>query len=184
MAEVLKWPNGVQIETNGTFRVKEGRVRALLEKQELQPDGTLINPDGTILPVFDHIVMKSRRVLVSADGEFQPLPAARTFSNGLTIHPDGVLTKPNGFKSRMPDGMMFRMDGSVLPSRDTISLKGGRVVVQKDGALIPIKSGQSIDMTDGSRVKGDGQVIRKGGKSIRLQEGQTLIVEGAASGLK
>jgi hypothetical protein len=175
-----KMPYGVVIETNGTFKVEKGKPRELLEGQVIRADGNLLNPDGTIMPVFDHLAMKFGKIRVVIDGKDAPLTAAMAVSDGSTFYPDGNLALPDGWHRQLVDGQLFKLDGSWLPMKDTITLKKGKVFVQRDGALLSLLSFQIMGMSDGTLVHGNGTVVLFGGEVIMLQENQTVLVDGAA----
>src|ERR1039457_1184128 len=63
----MTMPGGIEVFTNGTFRVNKGKARQLQEGQLLRPGGNLLDPDGSIMPVFDHIAMSGLRVMVFKD---------------------------------------------------------------------------------------------------------------------
>lgn len=175
----LNLPLEITISTNGSFIVGKGRERALSEGQILKSDGWLLSPDGSTEPVFDHVAMGGGNVVVVRDGDPQILSDQMVFPNGLTICPDGSCVYPNFSHARLMEGQMFRLDGTPILSRDTISLKNGQVVVQKEGKLIPLLPTQIIGMNDGTGVRGDGVIMQRDGTQSRLIEGQTLVIAGA-----
>lgn len=178
----LTMPGDITVFTNGTFQIKDGKVRELGEAQVLRGDGHLLNPDGSSLPVFDHIVMKGQ-VIVYKDGESQTLTGPLTLADGSIIQPDGFYTRPNGRRSRLVDGQLLTPDGSVLGGLDTIGLYHGMVVVYKVGALIPLfPQNKIMGMYDGTKVTGTGIVVTMGGAATQLSEGQTITVEGIRAG--
>ena len=170
--------NDVTVKTNATFTVKGGKVRYLKEGQSLSRDGTLLSPDGTSTPVVDHVTMKAGKAVLVKDGESQALESEIVLGNGTRVSPDGAVIFPTGTKTRLLDGQLLKSEGGTLPVRDTITLRGGRVIVQKDGSALTIGLNQSIMMSDGTKVLGNGTVIEKSGEKIQLSEGQILIVEG------
>ena len=178
---MLKFPLEVEINTNGEFTVAGGKVRKLLEGQLLLRDGWIVYPSGSIEPVVDHVGMNAGRVIVVRDGVATPLTDRMTFPNGLGISPDGWADYPSGSHARLADGQLFRMDGSPIPAKDTVTLKGGVVVVEKDGSLIRLVSNQIMGMNDGTKVQGDGFLVKPDGTTIRLYEGETVFVEGRAA---
>jgi hypothetical protein len=178
----LALPGDITVFTNGTFQIKDGKVRELGEAQVLRGDGHLLNPDGSSLPVFDHIVMKGR-VLVFKDGESQTLSGPLTLADGSVIQPDGFYTRPNGRRSRLVDGQLLTPDGGVLSGLDTIGLYNGMVVVYKVGALIPLfPQNKIMGMYDGTKVTGTGIVVTMGGNATQLTEGQMITVAGLRAG--
>ena len=90
----IKMPGDIEVFTNGTFRVKEGKERYLQEGQILRADGGLLNPDGSIMPVCDHIAMIKGTVMVFKDGEGQALTATLTLPDGTGINSDGSYVRP------------------------------------------------------------------------------------------
>jgi hypothetical protein len=167
--------------TNGTFKVGEGASRALEEGQRLRADGLLFSPSGSVVPVFDHAFVQGRTVTLIKNGEGQPLTQELTFKDGSRIRPDGTLVRSSGLLTRLPDGHRIKLDGTVIPSRDTATLRDGQVWVQKDGALLRVQPVQVMLMNDGSRVSGSGMVTTPDGVQHKLVEGQTVLVEGAAT---
>jgi len=178
LTDNLKLPFDVEVMTNGSFTVAHGKERKLEEDQVLRSDGWLLNPEGSMQPVFDHVTMQNGQVIVVRDGEATILAEPMRFPNNLSIAPDGSCIYPDGSPSRLADGQAFRLDGSTIPAKDAVTLKNGRVVVQKDGTLIPLSSGQIMGMNDGTRVHGDGQIQKHDGTTTQLREGQTILIEG------
>ncbi len=172
-------PDDVEVKTNGVIKVAKGAERKLKEGQILQWDGTMINPDGSVLPVIDHIAIKDGKAMMTKDGETTQIIAPLVWPVG-TVLPDATLVKPSGVRTRLTDGLMFKLDGTPLPARDSITLMKGQVIIQRDGTLLKLLGWQTMGMSDGTKVKGDGTVTRRDGREIKLHEGQTLVVEGAA----
>jgi hypothetical protein len=174
----LKLPFDVEVTTNGTFKVAGGRERKIEAGQVVRSDGWLLNSDGSVQPLFDHVAMKEGKVLVVRDGQAGILTQPMTFPNHLNIAPDGSYANPDGSQSHLVDGQLFRLDGTPLSPKDTVSMINGQVVVQKDGTLIHLVPVQIMGMNDGTRVQGDGLILKRDGTTIQLHEGQTVLVEG------
>lgn len=177
MNAAVAFPNGVVVNTNGAFKVGQGAERKLENGQAITADGMLHKPDGSVGPVFDHYVVKGGRVYVVKDGA-APAPLNQTvvFSDGSSLSPD-AFHRGSGRITRLIDGQTLRVDGNVVPALDTVTLKNGKVTVQKDGALIPVTT--SIMMNDGSKVFANGTVLSFDGKTTKLAEGQTITLPGA-----
>jgi hypothetical protein len=182
LTENLEFPSEVKVDTNGVFQIADGKKRALQEGQMLRRDGWLLNADGSIEPVFDHLAMQAGKVIIVRDGQTEILAEPISFPNKLQVNPDGVCTYPDGSRSRLVDGQLFRLDGTPIIAKDTVTLKNGRVVVQKQGSLIPLSSAQIMGMSDGSRVSGDGFIQQRDGSKTKLRDGQTILVDGVAVG--
>lgn len=172
-------PDDVEVKTNGVFKVANGAERKFKEGQRLQWDGTLINPDGSIQPVIDHIAIKGGKTMAIKDGEATQINQPVIWPLG-TVQPDATLVRAGGVRTRLTDGLMFKLDGTPIPAKDSITLLNGQVVIQRDGSMLKILGWQTMGMSDGTKVKGDGTVIYRDGREIKLHEGQTLLVEGAA----
>ena len=176
-------PDGIKVFTNGMFRVNEGKARNLEAGQILRADGILLNPDGSIMPVFDHIAMSKGVVMVFKDGAGERLTSTLTLPEGSIINPDGSFARPNGRHARLVDGQLITLEGAAMSTLDTITLRNGKVVVYKSGALIRLDSPvQIMGMYDGSRVRADGLITSPNGATSQLTEGQTITVEGVRPG--
>src|SRR5437870_10871798 len=112
LSSEMTMPGGIKVFTNGTFQVNDGKARDLQEGQILRSDGNLLNPDGSIMPVFDHIVMKGK-IWVFKDGEGAPLSDPLTLPDGSTLNPDGTYTRP-GRSARLVDGQLLSLDGAPM----------------------------------------------------------------------
>ena len=174
----MTMPGGIKVFTNGTFQVNEGKTRHLEAGQILRADGFLLNPDGSVMPVFDHIAMSYGRVVIFKDGEGEGLTTVLTSPDGSTINPDGSYVRGTR-RSRLVDGQLLTLEGASMCGLDSITLSNGKVVVYKSGALIRLESPvQIMGLCDGSRVRADGLVTARDGTTTRLTEGQTATVEG------
>jgi hypothetical protein len=165
---------GIEVSTNCTFQVNEGKDRPLREGQILRADGFLLSADGSIVPVRDHIAMSKGVVMVYKDGQGSPITTTLTLPDGTGINPDGSYEHA-GRRSRLADGQLIGMDGIQIQGFETVSLRGGKVTVYKDGAIIPLESALVIiGMADSSRVRGDGQITSADGTTSQLDEGEVI----------
>jgi len=178
LTENLKLPFEVEVNTNGTYTVAGGNERKLQDGQIIRRDGWLLNPDGSIEPVFDHVAVKNGKVWVVRDGQAELLTSPTNFPNHLSITPDGWGVYPDGSRLRLMDGQLFRLDGTSISSKDTVTLKNGVVVVQKGGTLFQLSPVEVMGMYDGTRVYGNGTVEKPNGTTFQLQEGQTILLDG------
>jgi hypothetical protein len=179
----MTMPGGIEVFTNGTFRISQGKTRHLQEGQLLRLDGYLLNPDGSIMPAFDHIAMSGPKVMVFRDGEGEALTDTLVLPDGTGINPDGTYVRPNGRRSRLVDGQLLTLAGVAMGGLDTIRFINGKVIVYKSGALIPLQTPNVIiGMYDGTRVRGDGFITFRDGTTAQMAEGQTITVEGVRAG--
>jgi hypothetical protein len=178
VVEKISLPNDITVFTNATYKVKEGRERTLAEGEILQRDGMLLTPDGSTYPVYDHLMVNRGRAMIMKDGERAALEADYTLSDGAQLSPDGTLTAKSGQSRRLLDGEILRLDGRTVPGKDTISLRDGKVIVQKDGSMFDVPKGRTLMMNDGTKVFGEGYALKRDGARVTLSEGQTVEVEG------
>jgi hypothetical protein len=122
LEDEITMAGAIKVFTNGTFQVNEGKVRHLQERQILRPDGNELNPDGSIVPVVNHIAMIGAGVVVFKDGESEALKAPLVLPDDTVINPDGNNARPYGRRSRLMDGQQFTLAGAPIPGLDTISL--------------------------------------------------------------
>lgn len=176
----IKMPHEVLVTTNGVFTVNKGKERKLLEGQRINADGSLMSSDGSIRPVYDHIAVKGSKVFVVRDGEASLLSAPMNLPNGAVLNADSTMIKPGGMQVRLVDGQLFKLDGTPIPAKDTISLQSGKVVLQRDGSLMTLLPIQVTEMSDGTRVTGTGMVTHRDGRKVQLTEGQIITVNGVA----
>jgi hypothetical protein len=174
----LQFSHNITVTTNGTFSVGTGKDRLIASGQNLRRDGWLVNSDGSVEPAFDHVMMKAGQVLVVRDGDSSTLSQTMTFPNNLVLQPDGSCVYPDGRRSRLIDGQLFQLDGTPLAGRDTVTMIGGKVVVQKNGSLITLQPVQLMGMEDGTRVFGSGRIEKLDGTVIQLKEGKTILLQG------
>lgn len=170
----------IKVSTNGTFTVNKGKPRELKEGQILNKDGMLQSPDGKLEPVIDHAVLVKGKMMIYKDGTGTPLTREMTLPNGTRIDPSGTVRTFDGKLRRLIEGQMFQLDGTVVPAKDTVALLKGKVVVQKEGEQYEVQRGRTIMMNDGTKVFGEGYVVKRDGSRLTLAEGQILTVEGVA----
>ena len=178
MDKEISLPQEIKVMTNGTFQVKAGKERKLLEGQVLGADGILTSPDGSVEPVADHVEIKRGRAILVRDGESGPVTGEYVLGNGSRVTGNAYLVRPNGARVQLLDGQIFRLEGEAIPALDTVTLTDGKVRVQKDGSQFGVPANRSLMMNDGTKVFGDGKVVMRDGTVKQLNEGQILEVQG------
>ncbi len=171
-------PFDIVVHTNGTFTVKGGPSRQLQEGEILGSDGMLIKPDGAITPVIDHVTMNRGKVVLMKDGVATEVKGLLQLSDGTTVFPEGKISPRDGAPRRLLDGEIFQLTGGSLPARDTITMRNGKVIVQKDGSQLTVEPSRSITMNDGTKVLSDGTIIKFNGDQTAVSEGQIYTLEG------
>ena len=166
------------VRTNGIFTVKKGKERQLTEGQTIGSDGMLTSPDGSVVPIVDHLRTQNGRVQLVKDGVASALSGEFVLPDGSRIAPDGAIRTREGRLRRLLDGQTLKLDGTALPVTDTASLQGGKVVLYKDGGRMELRRGQTMAMADGSKVSGDGYVLKADGTRVPLKEGEIFKIEG------
>ena len=170
--------NDVKVGTNGAFTVKAGKKRQLLEGQGIDATGMLASPDGTLVPVVDHLVMLKGTLNLIKDGEAQELSREYKLADGSIIQSDGTVRGADGRLRRLLDGQIFKLDGTAMDTTDTVTRLKGEIVLQKDGGRVTLRPTQSIMMSDGTKVSGDGTVTKPDGNRVTIKEGEILRIEG------
>ena len=178
LTDVEKLPFDVEVSTNGTFKVADGKERTLGEGQIIRRDGWLVSPDGSVQPVFDHVAMQAGHVVVVRDGQAAPLATAMKFPNNLIVQPDGTCANSKSGYARLQDGQLFRIDGTGVMAKDAATFMNGRVVVQRGGSMIGLQPVQIMDMDDATRIYGDGRIEPRGGPTTKMREGQSVLFDG------
>ena len=181
-------PFEVEVTTNGTFTVAGGKKRQLAEGQIIRNDGWLVKPEGRVEPIVDNVAALGSQVILRHDGQQEVMTEQMVFPNGLVLNPNGTCTYPNGSRSRLADGQLFRFDGKTIPAMDAVTLINGEVKVSKDGALLTVTFRSGVGLTppylgmcDGTLIKADGTLKRRDGSITVLREGLTILIEGTAS---
>lgn len=176
----LQLAKSIQVMTNATFTVDGGSPRNLEDGETLRSDGYLLEPNGSMRPVFDRLVKtRARAIRVYKDGKTHVLKQPLTLPSGIRVNPHGMLTMPDGSLHRMIEGQMLRLDnGSVLPAKDTVTMRHGVVYVQKEGDQFKLPGSRSIMMNNGTKVFGDGHMVRQNGTEMDLHNGETIVLPG------
>lgn len=180
MTNEVSLSHGIKVLTNGVFRLSSGKERHLAEGEVLSADGMLTSPDGRLKPVFDHVAMLKGQPILTKDGEPTPLSKDTDLPDGRRVTADGYLMSASGARRKILDGETFDLTGKTVPTSDTITLKDGKVMVQKDGSLMEVPPGRTLMMNDGTKVFGEGKVVMKDGSTKQLVPEDVLKVEGVA----
>jgi len=169
------------VQTNGVFTVKKGKERQLTEGQAIGSDGMLTSPDGSVVPIVDHLAVKNGQVQLMKDGVGSVLTREFALPDGSRVAADGTVRTREGRLRRLLDGQTLKLDGTTLPVTDTASLQGGKVLLFKDGGRIELPRGQTMAMSDGSKVSGDGYVLKPDGTRAMLKEGEIFKMGGVST---
>jgi hypothetical protein len=181
LTNMVKLTPTITVNTNGTFKVGEqGADRTLKQGQVLGKDGRLTDTDGSLVPVEDHVTKRGNQLMLVKEGVASPLTSPLTLGDGSVVGPDGYLVK-GGRRQFIVEGQIIQLSGEKLASVDTATIVNGQVTVQLNGQSIQVAPNRSITMNDGTRVFGDGRVVKFRGGETRLKEGEVMRIEGVAT---
>jgi hypothetical protein len=174
----LALTSSIMVLTNGSFTVNQGSPRVLQEGQEIRKDGMLISPNGSIASIEDHAIVKKGKVWIYKNGTGTPLKNEMTLPNGTRLSPTGQVRTAGGEFRRLIEGQMFKLTCEVLSSKDSVTMRGGKVYVQKEGTQFPLKHRQTIMMNDGTKVYGSGKLVKRDGTTQTVAESQIILLPG------
>ncbi|MST93964.1 MAG: hypothetical protein EXS33_01585 [Pedosphaera sp.] len=90
--------------------------------------------------MIDHVTLSRGRVAVFKDSAAADVREPLKLDDGAIVSPDGKITLPGSSPRRLLDGELFPLAGGKQPARDSVTLQGGNVIVQKDGARLEVES--------------------------------------------
>jgi hypothetical protein len=170
----------LKVMTNGVIQIKgEGEVE-FAEGRKVSLDGFWINDDGLLVRFKPHFMLKDNTLFFVEQGLFTRVRSDVAFKSGDVLRTDGTVMTRDQRIIRLQDGQALMPDGKALPALDHIMIINGKLVLQKDGSIIPLPLVSTMGMSEGTKVKGDGIITSQSGEQFNLNEGQRLIVAGAA----
>ena len=122
--------------------------------------------------------MKAGQVILFKDGQGRPLRETYILPDGTRVKPDGEVRLPNNRLRRLIDGQILATDGSIIQPKDSVTLRDGKVFIQRDGSQFPLPRNRTMMMNDGSKVYGTGKIEKRNGEVIRLVEGKVVHLPG------
>jgi len=182
LTEELNLTDSIKVSTNASFTVNNGKARTLPDGAILAKNGMLTTTDGKITPVIDHLIKNGPQVYLFKDGVSTPLKQDYVLPNGIRVSPNGNMYTAKGEFRRFIDGQMLELTGAVIESKDSVTLRDGKVYVQKEGTQYEVAPSRTFMMNDGSKVFGNGTVMKKDGTVVTLTEGQILTLPGVTFG--
>jgi hypothetical protein len=167
------------VTTNGVIEIAGGGEEQLTESKRVTLDGFWITSDGTLQAFKPHYLMKDGVLYVVKSGVLTRLEQDVTLPTGNVLRLDGILA--SGIRQiRLQDGQRLGLMGEVVPALDHIMMMNGRLVLQKDGSIIPLPAISIMGMSEGTRVTGAGLISTLSGEQFTLSDGQRLTLDGAA----
>ena len=131
-------------------------------------DGFWMGEDGTLLVFKPHYLFKERMLFFVESGVLTKVDQDVTLKNGAVLCTDATLLTPSGRLVRLDDGYMLTANGDPISGLDHVAIADGKLVLQKDGSIIPLPVVSTIGMSDGTRVRGDGLVTWSSGYQFRF----------------
>jgi hypothetical protein len=145
------------VTTNGVIEIARHGKEQLTESKRLTLDGFWISSDGTLQAFKPHYLMKNGALYVVKSGVLARQEQDVAFANGNVLRLDGFLASGTRL-IRLQDGQRLDLNGEVIPALDHIMMVNGRLVLQKDGSIVPLASISAIGMSEGTRVTGAGVI--------------------------
>ena len=180
LEKALELTPQLTVLTNGIIKITGDGEEELSEGRRVTSDGFWLNDDGTLVSFQPHYMMKDRGLYLVKSGVFKRVDQDVTFGNGTVLRTDGALLTPDGRLIRLQDGQMLTVTGQTIPALDQVMMIDGKLVLQKDGSIIPLPVRSTIGMSDGTTVTGNGLITRPTGQQFMLDQGQRLTLDGAA----
>jgi hypothetical protein len=170
----------LKLTTNGVLKLGGDKEEKLPEGRRITLDGFWWQSDGTLVQFQPHYLLKERKLYLVKSGVFSPVEQNVSFNNGVTLQTDGSIVTSDGRLIRLQDGQMLTTSGQTLAALDHVMMINGKLILQKDGSLIPIAPITAIGMSDGTSVAATGVITKPNGEQITLEEGQRLTLPGPA----
>ncbi|MBI1842274.1 MAG: hypothetical protein HYR88_15670 [Verrucomicrobia bacterium] len=178
LLRALRLPNEIELHPDGVLLKRGAPIGKLAEGERLFMDGALFRPDGSMTYPQEHFVRVKGKLMRVVQGVAEPVPPGQQLENGTWIGEYGRMIMPNGYASHLQDGQIFQPDGQELRAWDTITYRDGRVVLFKDGSLIPLPPGRTMVMNDGTLVRGDGSLLRHSAARAYASEAPVRLSDG------
>ena len=118
----------IKVNTNGTFRVNNGKPREFKEGQVLSRDGMRnkgwhlhipVTLDGHVLPAKDTISLQDGKVVVQKDGSLLRIPPNQSImmNDGTKVLGTGTVLTPDGRTLTLAEGQIITVQGVALQNR-------------------------------------------------------------------
>ncbi|WP_297526564.1 Flp pilus assembly protein CpaB [Thiohalobacter sp.] len=164
--------SGVTVNPDGTVTTADGRV---LTGVELNKDGKIVLPDGTVVDPRD-VVVRADGTVLTRDGKVLAGVGTTQAAGTLTRNADGSVTTADGTVlagARLDkDGKLVLADGTVVDPKDVVIHPDGTVTTRDGKVLKGIQAGEAAGSL---RADADGTIRTASGAII---EGATLREDG------
>ena len=143
------------------------------------PNGTILDPNGTIYPNGTIIDVDGKYLLpegciTNADGSYTLADGSVQNADGSVTYTDGRIQNIDG-TIKNTDGSIKNTDGTTLNSDGTITLASGKMTLSK-GATYDEKTG-IYTATNGRKFYADGSEIKEDG-TIKNTDGTSTLSDG------
>lgn len=129
----------------------------------------------------DRLLLKDGKMMALKQGALTEMQEEMTLPNGTKVSLKGEVVTKDGRKSTLKEGEMITMAGTIVPRtrillRDCVVMKAGKMMILKEGKLSEMK--EETTLGDGTKVTVDGKVERKDGETMKLDEGEAILLDG------
>ncbi|MEW6303944.1 MAG: DUF6799 domain-containing protein [Verrucomicrobiota bacterium] len=129
------------------------------------------------------VTVQGGKVIANEEGKAVELEKDIIFADSILVTTNATFKLKQGKERKLKEGETLNKDftltapdGSITPVEDHIAVKGGQIVVVRDGESSVAT--QPVTLQDGTVVQPDGIIVRKGQPS-RLIDGQLLKLSGS-----
>ncbi len=141
---------------------------------------------GLTLPALaevQSVFCKGGKFWVVVDGATSEISSEVKLPHEVIVNTNGMFIVDKGKERKLEegqrigmDGMLLSTNGSIGPVYDHIAVKGGRVLVVRDGVATALTAPMSLP--NGAVFKPDSSMIKPGGMQVRMVDGQLFNIDG------
>jgi hypothetical protein len=178
---------GFHVHLDGTIWQDAKPLWQLRDGELFAADGTVMDASGRVTHVVAHYLRRGGEFRLVVQGDETPVAPGTQLADGTQLLDHGFVVMPDGSRSYLEDGQGFALPGGELPSWDTVTFRNGKVTVYKDGTLLELDRNRVLMMSEGTKVFGDGRVVRRDRENdwaeatFQLPEGSLLKLPGATN---
>jgi len=130
------------------------------------------------------VFCKEGKFWVVTDGTSAEISSEVKLPHEVIVKTNGVFTVNKGRERKLLEGQRINLDGSLLsadgsigPVYDHFAVKGGKVLVVRDGDAVALTA--PLSLPNGAVLNADSSMIKPGGMQVRLVDGQLFQLDGS-----
>ena len=141
---------------------------------------------GLTLPALaevQSVFCRAGKFWVVTDGATSEILSEVKLPHEIIVNTNGMFIVAKGKERQLEDGQRIGRDGMLLstngliePVYNHIAVKGGKVVVVRDGVVAALTA--PMPLPNGTVIKPDSTMTRPGGMQVRLVDGQLFNLDG------